>query len=336
MKSALGDAVRRGACLAVLVMTLSATSSADTTASLPSLAARARVEAHKWRADVELVQVELLAFGFSMGPSGYPDVNKTGPPRGALFHFRSPSSQQALRISADMSRDTLRAEPLPGPISPYIRGIPPDVSLDFEKAITQAKTALGTECTGGDPLTSRSCSVVTGAELHMQTDGSNLPSGTWTIRFGQNPRTLRNVSRAVDARTGQVIASKSNEAAADEATGQIPALRATVVGLRFFVSFQQPTQRQYDDLFFYNAARYIFWELNLVHPAPGRPSSLTLEEVWKGPGGDVIWRAKHDFPVQADLTASVFWSGALPWPPVHMPKSTCALRVLDGMASQIL
>jgi hypothetical protein len=308
MRSALAGAIRRGVCLAVFVMVLGGTSYAAS--PLSSLAAQARVEAHKWRADAELVQVELLAFGFGMGPSGYPDVNKTGPPRGALFHFRSPSSEQALRVSVDMSRSTLRAEPLSGPTSPYTHGIPPDVSLDFEKAIKQAKAAVGTECTGGDPVTSRSCSVVTGAELHMQTDGSRLSSGIWTIRFGQNPRTLRNVLRAVDARTGQVIASKSNEAAADEATGQIPALRATVVGLRFFVSFQEPTQRQYDDLFFYNAARYIFWELNLVHPAPGRPSSLTLEEVWKGPSGDVIWRSKHDFPVQADLTASVFWSGA--------------------------
>jgi hypothetical protein len=76
------------------------------------------------------------------------------------------------------------------------------------------------------------------------------------------------------------------------------------------VSFQQPTQRQYDDLFFYNAARYIFWELNLVHPPPGRRTSVTVEEIWKGPSGDVIWRAKHDFPVQEELTASVFWSGA--------------------------
>src|SRR5207253_4016925 len=136
-------------CLAVFVMAFSGTSYADTTASRSSLAAQARIEAYKWRADAELVQVELLAFGFGMGPSGYPDVNKTGPPGGALFHFRSPSSQQALRVSADIQRGTLRAEPLSAPVSPYTRGIPADVSLDFDKAIKQAKAALGTECTGG-------------------------------------------------------------------------------------------------------------------------------------------------------------------------------------------
>jgi len=297
-------------CLAVFVMAFSGTSNADTIVSLPSLAAQARVEAHKWRADAELVQVELLAFGFGMGPSGYPDVNKTGPPGGALFHFRSPSSQQAVRVSADTQRGTVRAELLSGPVSPYSYGIAPDVSLNFEKVVTQAKAALGSECTGGDPLTSRSCSIVTGAELHMATDGSSS-RGVWTIRFGQNPRTLRGVSRTVDARTGQVIASKSNQAGPDEATGQIPALRATVVGLRFFVSStQQATKREYDDLFFYNAARYIYWQLNLAHPVLGHRASVTLEEVWKGPGGDVVWRAAHVYSVDPDSTTSEFWNWA--------------------------
>ena len=203
MRRVAAGAVRYGMCSAVFVMAFSGTSYADTTASLSSLADQARVEAHKWRADAEFVQVELLAFGFGIGPSGYPDVNKTGPPGGALFHFRSPSSQHALRMSADMSRGTLRAVPLSAPVSSYTRGIPADVSLDFDKAIAQAKAALGTECIGGDPLASRSCTVVTGADLHMETDGSTLSSGIWTSRFGQNPRTLRGVSRSVDARTGQ-------------------------------------------------------------------------------------------------------------------------------------
>lgn len=203
MRRVAAGAVRYGMCSAVFVMAFSGTSYADTTASLSSLADQARVEAHKWRADAELVQVELLAFGFGIGPSGYPDVNKTGPPGGALFHFRSPSSQHALRMSADMSRGTLRAVPLSAPVSSYTRGIPADVSLDFDKAIAQAKAALCTECIGGDPLASRSCTVVTGADLHMETGGSTLSSGIWTSRFGQNPRTLRGVSRSVDARTGQ-------------------------------------------------------------------------------------------------------------------------------------
>jgi hypothetical protein len=295
-----------------LVAALVGTSGADAPDSLARLARQARVEAQKWRPDAALVQVELMAFDFGTGPSGYPDTSKTGAPRAALFHFLSPSDHQAIRIVADMSRGTLRVEPLPSPYSPFTLAIASDVPMNFEQAIAQAKTAIGPECTGGDPLTSRSCTVVTGAELHMDGNGLSPRSSTpiWTIHFGQNPRTLRDVSRAVDARTGRVIAARSNAPEPDEATGLIPELHATVVGLRFFESPPQPTKRNYDDLFFYNAARYVYWQLDLVHPAPGHRTSFTLEEIWKGPGGDIAWRATHVFTVEAGWTDSAFWSSA--------------------------
>src|SRR5262245_56427662 len=69
MRRVAARAVRYGMCSAVFVMAFSGTSYADTTASLSSCADQARVDAHKWRADAELVQVELLAFGFGIGPS---------------------------------------------------------------------------------------------------------------------------------------------------------------------------------------------------------------------------------------------------------------------------
>lgn len=97
---------------------------------------------------------------------------------------------------------------------------------------------------------------------------------------------------------------------ADAPTGVIPALKATVVGLRFFESPPQPLRRNYDDLFFYNAARYIYWELNLVHPAPGRRTSFTLEEIWHAPGGEVAYRATHLFTAEADWTSSSFFASA--------------------------
>jgi len=99
-------------------------------------------------------------------------------------------------------------------------------------------------------------------------------------------------------------------AQADDPTGVIPEIKATVVALRFFESPPQPTDRDYDDLFFYNAARYIYWELDLEHPAPGRPTSFTLEEVWYGPGGDVVHRASRVFTVAADWASSTFYAGA--------------------------
>jgi len=68
-------------------------------------------------------------------------------------------------------------------------------------------------------------------------------------------------------------------------------------------------KRNYDDLFFYNAARYIHWELNLIHPAPGQRTSFTIEEVWQGPQG-VSHREARVFTLEADWTSSFFTSSA--------------------------
>ena len=96
--------------------------------------------------------------------------------------------------------------------------------------------------------------------------------------------------------------------------GQFPPLRATVTGLRFFESPQQPAKRHYDDLFFYNAARYIYWELHLRHPALGRQTSFTVErDVWYAPGGEVAYRATRSFTLEPDWTESFVYSGARAW-----------------------
>jgi hypothetical protein len=93
-------------------------------------------------------------------------------------------------------------------------------------------------------------------------------------------------------------------------TGRIPAIRATVIGVRFFESPATPKQHHYDDLFFYNAARYVYYELNLAHPTPGRPTSFTVEELWHAPGGAIVHRGSRTFTIQADWTASAFYGGA--------------------------
>jgi hypothetical protein len=97
---------------------------------------------------------------------------------------------------------------------------------------------------------------------------------------------------------------------ADAPTGVIPAIHATVVGLRFFESPAQLTSRNYDDIFFYNAARYIYWELHLVHPDPGQRTSFTLEEIWHSPGGDVAYQATRTFTIDPGWTSSTFWANA--------------------------
>jgi hypothetical protein len=98
---------------------------------------------------------------------------------------------------------------------------------------------------------------------------------------------------------------------ADEPTGTIPSIRATVNGLRFFESGDQPVpleQRRYDQRFFADPARFIHWELNLAHPAPGRRTSFTVEEVWRGPG--VGYRKTRVFSLENHWNGSNWWGSA--------------------------
>jgi len=96
----------------------------------------------------------------------------------------------------------------------------------------------------------------------------------------------------------------------DHPTGAIPAVHAEIDGLRFFEGAQTPTTRHYDDIFFYNAARYVFWELELDHPAPARTTPFAVEDVWYYPSGDVAYRATENFSIQPGWTVSSFYGGA--------------------------
>lgn len=111
------------------------------------------------------------------------------------------------------------------------------------------------------------------------------------------------------ADSGLQLAQARSASRSGEPTGTIPALRATVTGLRFFESPRQPTKKHYDDIFFYNAARYIYWELTLSHPALGRRTSFTAEAIWHGPGGDVVHRDAHVFALEGDWTDSFVFAG---------------------------
>jgi hypothetical protein len=113
-------------------------------------------------------------------------------------------------------------------------------------------------------------SLIQQAELHAYPREAGDRAGVplWTLSFGQHPRWADDVSRVVDPATGQVVARNVNSRFP---AGVIPAIAATVTGVRFFLgSAASPAQRSYDDLFFYNAAREVQWELNLTHPAPRR------------------------------------------------------------------
>ena len=95
---------------------------------------------------------------------------------------------------------------------------------------------------------------------------------------------------------------------AQDPTGEIPSLRATVVSLRFFEGPVTPTpreQRVYRDAFDGSTTRYVYWELNLEHPAPGRRTPFTIEAFWYA-GDTRLRRHAVRYHVQADWTWS-FW-----------------------------
>ena len=141
---------------------------------------------------------------------------------------------------------------------------------------------------------------------------------------------------AAAAASGVRLAEVPSTSRPGEPTGSIPALHATVTGLRFFESPQQPTKKHYDDLFFYNAARYVYWELWLSHPALGHQTSFSVEDIWRGPGGDIIHRDTHRFTLEGDWTESFVFAGArkvgtvtVDNPVASIPDPACLERNAD-------
>jgi hypothetical protein len=72
------------------------------------------------------------------------------------------------------------------------------------------------------------------------------------------------------------------DAGAQQPTGTIPSLDATVTSLRFFESdYQAPPREQgaYTQRFDRAQTRYVHWELTLEHPAPGRRRVFSVQSV---------------------------------------------------------
>jgi hypothetical protein len=213
--------VRAASAVLVLVVLFAAHSYftvTPTDGSFGQLTDQARAVARKWQPDADLVQVELIDFGFAIGPSGIPDTSKAGPPAMVLFNFLSRSAHDAIRVVAQpnltpeqlklmASRGVgpVRVEHLSSPYSPYTLPIP-EGFIDPQQAVARAYQDIGPEC-GGASLEARSCSLVSDAELHLFWSGPGENSSpVWTIRFGQNPRTLRTVTREVSAASGELVA----------------------------------------------------------------------------------------------------------------------------------
>jgi hypothetical protein len=301
---------------------------ADARESVGDAMARAQPVARKWHADAQLVHVEVTGFGFAIGPSGIPDLSRAGPPRLAMFTFASaaepqrllrvnvrinepelPGPQQQARVA--MGYKTLFTDFVPVGSVPSTLGVPPAVAGTLDHAVAQAERDIRSECAGARSPMTQSCSLIQQAALHAypRDAGDRVGVPLWSISFGQHPRWADDVSRVVDPVTGQVIARnvKSRFPA-----GVIQAVAATVTGVRFFLGgAPSAAQRRYDDLFFYNAAHEVQWELNLTHPAPRRRVSVTVQAVWDLPGvGNEYRETPRVVTIEPDATSTQIIGGA--------------------------
>jgi len=105
--------------------------------------------------------------------------------------------------------------------------------------------------------------------------------------------------------SSESVTDKSKDS--ESPTGSIPSLNATVTALKFFEgSTNAPPreQRVYANRFDKSKTRYIFWELNLEHPAQGHPVDFSIEAIWYRPNNSVLRRQTLQTSLEADWTWS--------------------------------
>ncbi len=144
-------------------------------------------------------------------------------------------------------------------------------------------------------------------------DGSNHASGRGYALPGKwEPGTYRVVLKISDKEVAsgsfQIVAEK--EAAASRAVDFLQVYEAKVVSLKCFgdgKTAPPPTRRVYQEKFPRRTAQYIYWELALeVKKPPPQPATFTLESIWFGPEGNILYRQPTAFTLGPDSKAPVF------------------------------
>lgn len=95
-------------------------------------------------------------------------------------------------------------------------------------------------------------------------------------------------------------------------TRAIDFLSAKVTEVKFFEGGYDPPakeQRSYRTSFSRTATRYVNWELNLTHPAPGLKKDFGIEHIWYNSYGTEIFRSSFNSYIQSDWTYSYHNSG---------------------------
>ena len=103
----------------------------------------------------------------------------------------------------------------------------------------------------------------------------------------------------------------------------IPSISADVSILKFFEGNHEGVpsrERVYKDFFIKSDARYIWWELNLTHPAPGEQRNFQIESMYYRPDGSILGQQTVRTYIAPERTSSNHqqgwgWRTAGNWPP---------------------
>ena len=109
----------------------------------------------------------------------------------------------------------------------------------------------------------------------------------------------------------------------DDESVDIPSLKATVTAVKFYEGGDDGVyhgRRRYSTSFSASPTRYIWWELNLKHPAPGSRLNFKVEAVYYNPDGSEFGRSEKNTYLQKDWISShhtygLGWSVPGKWKP---------------------
>jgi hypothetical protein len=154
-----------------------------------------------------------------------------------------------------------------------------------------AATVMGA---GGEPM-----EVGTGQAVTVTRDSVSRPE-----RFDSSDLSPSLRSALEDARRGE-----------GHGAAGLPIPGAQVTGLRFYEAGSKSPprgERRYAERFPRAETQFVWFELHLEYPEPGRRIEFPVESVWYGPDGGVLGRKSFGGYVKADWDGSFHWDAWRP------------------------
>ena len=143
--------------------------------------------------------------------------------------------------------------------------------------------------------------IITG-EIRLPFSSGSQPTSqsTSTPQARPKPRTEKNNPSVSNPPVSATVVNQRYD---------IPSIRADVTAIKFFNSGSSIGNKVYQSRFAKSEARYINWELNLKHPAPGTRTCFNIEAVYYGPDNRVFGTQTKETCLEASWTSSYHNTG---------------------------